>query len=56
VKFIKKPTKKFEEGYCYISCTVYCGTNSGCVGYCDTNSGCIGYGGTCILRVIGGLV
>jgi Cys-rich peptide (Clo7bot family) len=49
VKFIKKPTKKFEEGYCY--CTVYCDTNSGCVGYCDTNSGCIGYKIPCMINM-----
>ncbi|GAA0102026.1 MULTISPECIES: Clo7bot family Cys-rich peptide [Paraclostridium] len=37
MKFIKKPVKKFEEAYCYTSCTSYCGTNSGCVDYRDGN-------------------
>ncbi|WP_270660079.1 hypothetical protein [Paraclostridium bifermentans] len=47
MKFIKKPARKFEEGYCFFSCNhdrgslsaMNCGTYSGC----GTNSGCISY-------------
>jgi Cys-rich peptide (Clo7bot family) len=47
VKFIKKPTKKFEEGYCFLSCSddcgFLCGLNCGTYSGCGSNSGCISY-------------
>ncbi|GIM32826.1 Clo7bot family Cys-rich peptide [Paraclostridium bifermentans] len=47
MKFIKKPARRFEEGYCFLSCSQDCGSlcgmNCGSYSGCGTNSGCISY-------------
>ena len=37
MKFIKKPSRKFEEGYCFLSCNQDCGSLCGM--NCGTYSG-----------------
>ncbi|WP_250673501.1 Clo7bot family Cys-rich peptide [Paraclostridium ghonii] len=49
MKFIKKPAKKFEEGYCYDcpnlgcfgNCSGACGSDCTTNGSCPSNGGCI---------------
>ncbi|MBS5953793.1 MAG: Clo7bot family Cys-rich peptide [Paraclostridium bifermentans] len=47
MKFIKKPTKKFEEGYCFFSCDIKCDNHcsNNCTNYysCGSNYSCISY-------------
>ncbi|GAA0102029.1 hypothetical protein UT300012_27440 [Paraclostridium bifermentans] len=47
MKFIKKPAKRFEEGYCFLSCNENCDylclMNCGTYSAGRTNSGCISY-------------
>jgi Cys-rich peptide (Clo7bot family) len=48
MKFIKKPAKKIEEGYCFCpklgcfgNCEGLCGSDCSTNGSCPSNSGCI---------------
>ncbi|GAA0102031.1 hypothetical protein UT300012_27460 [Paraclostridium bifermentans] len=43
MKFIKKPSKRFEKGYCYFSCMGYCESNSSCMPYNCESLSCTGF-------------